>query len=484
MDPSFALSALLNLPDPTLILNDAHTVQLVSRSAESLFVEPAASFVGESIFEFVHESCHERLRRTLNGAVHSSIERDSGSPEGYREHLAKVHGAGGKKDDEEMAGLDTHSFASASVTVSCKAMGRKAGVRDGLFTVDITASAWHPPGSVPAISRDSISPGSPDPPEPYWYILSLRELLSCPVARDVSFEGQDPRMHHANVIRGAMLETCDLAISGLTADGSLVVSNTAARQLFQCNEAESGEGVGWVGKRWRMWDEHFTRELPLEDFPIARVVRGEAVPEANYNLQLPDGTKRFVFLGGSPVYDADGTLVGGTLWAKDMTQQREQEQHERDADAAVKSAEYYRQVCDLMPVLMWTTDADGHLDWWNQMWYEYTGVPCQDALDYKWTKYIHPEDLPRVIDAWNTAWKTKDEYHVEWRLKRRDGEWRWVAASATPKRENGQVVRWYGLLMDMHEGMLAYQKSRLMTQQVLFSLGFPPSLFLTLTCIV
>lgn len=332
-------------------------------------------------------------------------------------------------------------------------------------------------------------------PDTYWYTVSFRQLVALrETSKDT--EVQDPRVKHAHVIREAMLvspfqpsppcpceflesgtdvplteqqEQCDLAISGVTTDGSVWVSNAASRRLFPFDgtvPVAPSQGIEWLSGQWRMWDEHFEVELPIDEFPIVKVVRGEVLHEGNYGIMLPNGKKLIVFFGGTSVYDDEGTLVGGLVWARDITSLKKQEEEQLELAAAERSAEYYREVCNLMPVLMWTSNSDGHLDWWNETWHEYTDVECNDALDYRWTAYVHPEDLPRLLDAWNVAYKNGTEYNCEWRLKRKDGEWRWVAASAIPRKENGKVVKWYGLLMDMHEGMLALQKSRSMTQQV------------------
>lgn len=177
----------------------------------------------------------------------------------------------------------------------------------------------------------------------------------------------DPRTVHFSQ------DACDIAIAGLATDGTLLVSNAAAERFFHFDESLAEEGMEWVGKRWRTWDENFERELSPEEVPLIRAVRGEAVPDTNYGILLPDGSRRIVFMGGSPIYDTEGSLIGGTIWSKDITLQRQREQQEGDLVAAQRLTEHWRQICDLMPVLMWTANSEGNVDWWNQTWYEYTG---------------------------------------------------------------------------------------------------------------
>ena len=111
----------------------------------------------------------------------------------------------------------------------------------------------------------------------------------------------------------------------------------------------------------------------------------------------------------------------------------------------------FRMIADSMPLLMWTTDADGTTDWHNQRWHEYTGHPVDSPADIGW-KTLHPADVPATRSGWLAATGSGDTFEIEHRIRRADETYRWFLTRAIPERDtNGAIVRWYGTSTDVHE---------------------------------
>ncbi|MBE7179504.1 MAG: PAS domain-containing sensor histidine kinase, partial [Mucilaginibacter polytrichastri] len=112
-------------------------------------------------------------------------------------------------------------------------------------------------------------------------------------------------------------------------------------------------------------------------------------------------------------------------------------------------------VTDVMPQIVWATNADGYHDFYNQRWYEFTGLTFEDTKDTGWSLLLHPDDLNRTVKAWTYSLHTGEPYDIEYRMRRADGEYRWLLARALPLfDDNGEVVKWFGTCTDIHEQKL------------------------------
>jgi PAS domain S-box-containing protein len=103
------------------------------------------------------------------------------------------------------------------------------------------------------------------------------------------------------------------------------------------------------------------------------------------------------------------------------------------------------RVVDALPGLVWTALPDGHIDFLNRRWLEYTGLGMGDANGGGWRSAIHPEDLPEFLEQWRNMITAAEPPAVEARLRRHDGEYRRVLFRACPLVDaSGQIVKWCG----------------------------------------
>lgn len=109
-------------------------------------------------------------------------------------------------------------------------------------------------------------------------------------------------------------------------------------------------------------------------------------------------------------------------------------------------------VIDALPALVWTARPDGHIDFLNHRWCEYTGVPVEDSYGHAWQSAIHPDDLPVILEQWGFAIASGQPREAEARLRRFDGEYRWFLFRTCPITDaSGQVVRWCGMNWDVED---------------------------------
>ncbi|MBC9033355.1 PAS domain-containing protein [Sphingomonas sp. JC676] len=112
----------------------------------------------------------------------------------------------------------------------------------------------------------------------------------------------------------------------------------------------------------------------------------------------------------------------------------------------------FRAIANSIDQMVWSTRPDGFHDYYNDRWYEYTGVPHGSTDGEAWNDMFHPDDQARAWSLWRHSLATGDFYRIEYRLRHRSGQYRWVLGSAQPVRdESGTITRWFGTCTDIQD---------------------------------
>ena len=120
---------------------------------------------------------------------------------------------------------------------------------------------------------------------------------------------------------------------------------------------------------------------------------------------------------------------------------------------------------DSIPALIHTSTPDGYLDYFNKPWLEYLGVTLDKVAGWNWTAFIHPEDLDGIVATWRASLATGEIFEYETRVRRADGEYRWMFHRKVPLRDaDGNIVKWYGSSLDIEERKTAEEQVRRNTQ--------------------
>jgi formate hydrogenlyase transcriptional activator len=111
-----------------------------------------------------------------------------------------------------------------------------------------------------------------------------------------------------------------------------------------------------------------------------------------------------------------------------------------------------RVMLDTIPTLAWCAFPDGTVEFLNKRWLDYASISQEQAFGSGWQQPVHPDDLNRLLDKWQTILASGRPGEVEARLRRFDGEYRWFLFRAEPSRdERGEIVRWYGTNTDIED---------------------------------
>jgi two-component system sensor histidine kinase UhpB len=141
-------------------------------------------------------------------------------------------------------------------------------------------------------------------------------------------------------------------------------------------------------------------------------------------------------------------------------------ERKRAEEAVRKSEDRLRLVIDTIPIMAWSVRPDGVVDFLNQRWMDFSGLSLEQYLEEP-TRPIHPEDTSRVLEKWLVAMAARESYEDEMRLRGADGEYRWFLVRTAPLRdEQGNLVEWYGVSIDIEDRKRAENRLRATTEQL------------------
>lgn len=110
---------------------------------------------------------------------------------------------------------------------------------------------------------------------------------------------------------------------------------------------------------------------------------------------------------------------------------------------------------EAIPQVVWTTEPDGRVIYFNRQWYQYTGLSPMESLNEGWLSAVHPEDAGRTEEAWQHSLESGEAYRIEYRLRRADGRYHWFIGRAVPLWDGqGAIVRWFGTCSDIEDQVL------------------------------
>src|SRR6266403_1771921 len=177
--------------------------------------------------------------------------------------------------------------------------------------------------------------------------------------------------------------------------------------------------------------------------------------EYETRVRSANGEYRWMFHRKVPLRDANGNIVKWYGSSLDIEERKTAEEKLRRSERDLHS------IIETIPTMVWSAAPDCSVDFFNPRWLDYTGLSPDQSRDWRWTAAIHPDDLSRLTDAWQSILVSGEPGETEARLRRFDGAYRWFLFRANPLRdESGKIVKWYGTNVDIEDRKRAEEELR------------------------
>jgi PAS domain S-box-containing protein len=251
----------------------------------------------------------------------------------------------------------------------------------------------------------------------------------------------------------AIVEASGDAILSETLDGTVLTWNKGAERIYGYSSEEMvGQSVA------RLMLAGGDDELPnlMDDLR-----RGARISHYETWRVRKDGRRILVSLSMSPIRNSRNHVIGASVIARDITDRKSAER------ALALSEERYRSLAFATAQIVWSTGLEGEVIEDVPMWRAFTGQSLEEATGMGWIFALHPEDRERTADVWLRTVRNRTLYDTECRIRRHDGEYRWMEVHGVPVLEaDGAIREWVITCADMHNRKRAEEEIRKLNQEL------------------
>jgi PAS domain S-box-containing protein len=202
----------------------------------------------------------------------------------------------------------------------------------------------------------------------------------------------------------------------------------------------------FTSRRLNYADIMLPEDRPATREAVFTALRERRMYEAEHRIRHKDGSVRWIWARGHGVFAPDGSLRFIEGLNLDMTRQKQAEERLRESE------QRWRSLTETLPQLVWSATPDGTCDYFSSQWTEHTGLEKADLLGWRWLETLHPDDREPTRRFWLNSVAGHHAYDIEYRVRRRDGEFRWFKTRGAPIRDTGgNIVKWFGTCTDITE---------------------------------
>ena len=194
-----------------------------------------------------------------------------------------------------------------------------------------------------------------------------------------------------------------------------------------------------------VFDFYFSEDIDRKRQVLER--RKEGLGEHfDERLRRKDGAELWVRMAANPIYKDSGEFDGAMAIMCDITEQRLVD------EALRESEERFRLMADTTPTMIWMSGTDKLCTFFNQGWLNFTGRSMEQELGEGWAAGVHSDDLERCLRIYSSAFDSRRNFEMEYRLRRHDGEYRWIVDYGVPRfGSNGMFCGYIGSCIDITE---------------------------------
>ena len=208
---------------------------------------------------------------------------------------------------------------------------------------------------------------------------------------------------------------------------------------------------GWkaqevIGKKFDDWQFVFGEDMEVVKDVIAKLSSGETqVVSLNRNY-TKDGSVVHCEWYNSTLCHQSSKLISVLSQVLDVTERKQIEVALRESEAL------FRQMANSSPTLIWMSDTSKLCCYFNQPWLEFTGRTMEQEMGHGWEQAVHPEDSQRCLETYINAFNARQEFKMEYRLKRADGKYQWILDIGVPRfTSEGIFLGYIGSCIDISD---------------------------------
>src|SRR5579883_2504471 len=262
-----------------------------------------------------------------------------------------------------------------------------------------------------------------------------------------SGQHSSPRLEKRYLRKDGTIRWAEVTASTVRdADGEITTVNTEWETFGRENGASEATRTG-VGLNYLEVCRQANKMGCLE---AGRACRGvEAVLQGrlkSFDLEYPCNSamgRHWFQMTAVPLASAE---CGAVIIHREITALKEAEMLARESESR------FRQVADAAPVMIWMSGLDKDCTYFNRTWLDFTGQPLATELGDGWTKGVHPDDVAHCFETYAWAFDARQRFEMEYRLRRKDGQYRWIFDIGVPRfSADGEFAGYIGSCVDVTE---------------------------------
>jgi PAS domain S-box-containing protein len=205
------------------------------------------------------------------------------------------------------------------------------------------------------------------------------------------------------------------------------------------------------GAREKIRFEEILGRVHADDRPgmLAELERTQAAGlpyEGEFRIRAGDDSERWIVAKGRTVVESNGPGERRMGVVLDITERKRAEERLRESE------ERFRMMANSAPVMIWMSGTDKLCNFFNKGWLDFTGRTLEQELGNGWSEGVHGEDIDQCLAVYTLAFDARQEFTVEYRLRRHDSEYRWVLDHGVPRiGADKEFLGYIGTAIDITE---------------------------------
>ncbi len=219
-------------------------------------------------------------------------------------------------------------------------------------------------------------------------------------------------------------------------------------EFWTTNPLRTHSSPGQPGRRGF---DQFLQSLHPDDrelvsHAVAKSMNGDGGYECEYRVLLPNGATRWIISRGRVEFNGAGKPLRMRGVSTDITARKRSEEALRESEAR------FRNIANAAPVMIWMSGTDKLCNFFNTGWLNFTGRMLERELGNGWAEGLHPEDLAACLKHYTESFDARRPFTMEYRLRRHDGEYRWISDTGVPRYDSERNFLGYiGSCVDLTE---------------------------------